>query len=259
MYYSTCIFHEKIGLDICTVATKIITQEDLPDYLLVAHEAGYNPGSQVSLISEFQVREHGCVVDSVSRHHWTSTDGKKGTQMFYPRDDFPIPLKLMKGLMGFNITEPTAEDITTLQHITITNDATWLPQTYVDDDLAISFPTVSTETNTAPTDLLKYFDPQDAGIVPIGSAVTIPLTNPYVNSLVVQAQAVSTWHRVNHKQLDPAKNPTIPGLQTIGCCQEDPGKHHTTGKDDCQVSTPPSCTSMLQMGQCPQATRNHLN
>ena len=54
---------KKSGLDICTVATKIITHGSLPDFILVAHETVYNPGSQVSLISEFQVREHGCVVD----------------------------------------------------------------------------------------------------------------------------------------------------------------------------------------------------
>jgi len=75
---------KKSGLDICTVATKIVTPNSSPNFILVAHETVYNPGSHVSLISEFQVREHGCVVDSVSRSHRISIHGDKGTQMFYP-------------------------------------------------------------------------------------------------------------------------------------------------------------------------------
>ena len=130
---------KKSGLDICTLATKIITPEGFPDYLLIANETVYNPGSQVSLISEFQVREHGCIVDSVSRSHRVSIKGDKGTQTFYPRDDLIISLKLMKGLMGFHIVEPTSEDITTLTHVIITGDNLWQPQSYIDDDSAIPF------------------------------------------------------------------------------------------------------------------------
>ena len=52
--------------------------------------------------------------------------------MFYPRDNLPIPLRLMKGLMGFQISEPTAEELTTLDHIPITNDAVWQPQSSID-------------------------------------------------------------------------------------------------------------------------------
>ena len=61
------------------------------------------------------------VVLWIQSHRATIT-GTKGTQTFYPKDDLPIHLKLMKGLMGFYISEPTAEDITTLTHVAITDD-----------------------------------------------------------------------------------------------------------------------------------------
>ena len=126
---------KKSGLDICTVATKFVTTGSSPDFILVAHETVYNPSSQVSLISEFQVRKHGCVVDSVSKSHCVSIQGDKGTQMFYPHDDLPIQLKLMKGLMGFTICEPNQTDLDQLEHVDITSDTIWQPHLSMDDDI----------------------------------------------------------------------------------------------------------------------------
>ena len=125
---------KKTGLDICTIATKFVTAAGCPDLILVANETVYNPDSSVSLVSEYQVRDYGCVVDSISKNHRASISGYKGTQSFYPRDDFPIPLKLMKGLMGCHICEPSKEDLTQLEQIIITVDSPWRPWLYSDDN-----------------------------------------------------------------------------------------------------------------------------
>ena len=73
---------------------------------------------------------------------------------------------------------------------------------HVEDPVAVPFPT-NLESLTAPRELLKYFDPQDSTMIPTGSTISVPLMNPYVNPSPVQVKAVSTWHRVNHKKLDP--------------------------------------------------------
>ena len=49
--------------------------------LLKVHEAPYNPQSPITLLSEYQIREYGLVVDSVARKH-KSAHGMSGTQSF---------------------------------------------------------------------------------------------------------------------------------------------------------------------------------
>ena len=49
--------------------------------LLKVHEAPYNPQSPITLLSEYQIRENGLVIDSVAKKH-KSSYGKQGTQSF---------------------------------------------------------------------------------------------------------------------------------------------------------------------------------
>ena len=49
--------------------------------LLKVHEAPYNPQSTITLLSEYQIREYGLVIDSVAKKH-KSSYGKQGTQCF---------------------------------------------------------------------------------------------------------------------------------------------------------------------------------
>ena len=188
---------KKSNLDICTLMTKVQPDPNKPAMILVAHEMVYNPGSNTTLISEFQVRNHGCVLDSVSKSHRLSLEGKYGTQTFYPRDDISVPLHLKKGLMGFYITAPTQEEVDTLEHITITSDNVWNPYTHTDDINGIDFQAQQVHSEPVkiynPTDLIQENNE-------IGEAVHCPLigVNP-----IVSAQAVSTWHRTDYKSLDP--------------------------------------------------------
>jgi len=47
--------------------------------LLKVNEAPYNPNSPITLLSEYQIREYGLVIDSVAKKH-KSSHGKQGTQ-----------------------------------------------------------------------------------------------------------------------------------------------------------------------------------
>jgi hypothetical protein len=62
------------------------------------------------LISEFQVRTHGLVLDSVHKDHNAGIDGRKGSQAFHLTDDKVIPLVMKGGLMTFENREPTQAD-----------------------------------------------------------------------------------------------------------------------------------------------------
>ena len=62
-----------------------------------------------------------------------------GTQTFYAADDCPIKVKVMRGLLGFHIQEPTNEELKTLKCIVITSEKQWIPKEHVDDDEAMDF------------------------------------------------------------------------------------------------------------------------
>ena len=190
---------KKSNLDICTLMTKVQPNPHKPAMILVAHEIVYNPGSNTTLISEFQVRNHGCILDSVSKSHRLSLEGKNGTQTFYPRDDIAIPLHLKKGLMGFYITAPTQEDIESLEHITITLDHVWNPYTHTDDVNGIEFQ--AQQVNSKAQDIQVY-DPSDVALPSkgIGKVAQCSLIGENPSILV---QAVSTWHTTDYKALDP--------------------------------------------------------
>ena len=215
-------------MDICTLITKVQPNPGHPGYILVAHESVYNPGNPISLLSEFQVRNHGCVIDSVSKHHHLNTSGEKGTQTFYPKDDVQIPLELMKGLMGFIISEPSHEDETNLPHITITSDHPWHPKHIADDDEAIAFTSTLSPSTTSTLygindvipeqDLLSY-DPSDANIhPPFGNHVECN----FLACSVLNSSTQASWHRTSFHTLDAKKTPTFSCLPPSGSCQEDP-------------------------------------
>ena len=56
-----------------TAYLKVKAHNGVP-VLLKINEAGYNAGSPITLLSEYQVREHGYIVDSVATKHKTSLD-----------------------------------------------------------------------------------------------------------------------------------------------------------------------------------------
>jgi len=60
--------------------------------LLRVHEAPYLENSPITLLSEYQIREHGLVIDSVATKHRT-IQGGYGTQSFYVTKELTIPFE----------------------------------------------------------------------------------------------------------------------------------------------------------------------
>jgi hypothetical protein len=92
-----------------------ITAVDLPNrqsLLLIIHEAIYNDTSNHSLLSEFQLREHGKLINSTCHRHG-------GTQKMiitesHHHDDITIPLELAGCMIHFKHRLPTKEEIMSL-------------------------------------------------------------------------------------------------------------------------------------------------
>ena len=226
---------KKDGLDICTLVTRYQQNSNSKPMLLVAHEMIYNPGSCISLLSEFQLREHSCVIDSVSRRHRKNVKGDLGTQSFYPRDDLEIPLKVMKGLLGFYIQEPTQEELDTLDRVKITSDQSWHPREFQDNDMAVDFHQYRTSrvikpeygpNDTIPAARLTYYDLSDEHISPIGVRVDI-LKFPATN-IVLRAQAILTYHHTRYPTLQPEQVQPFLAYRPLEVVRKDPGTYNAT-------------------------------
>jgi hypothetical protein len=59
----------KTGLPIVTGITKVTLPDRKGCILLQSHESVYNKGSQTTLLSEFQLRDRGCIVDNAFKGH----------------------------------------------------------------------------------------------------------------------------------------------------------------------------------------------
>jgi hypothetical protein len=127
---------KKKGLPIISGAIKV-RLDDNKSVILRVHQGVYNAGSRTTLISEFQVRNHGLILDSVSAKHRAHVDGDKGTQAFWLSDDQKLPLKVKGGLMTFAFCTPTWDDMEKMEIIDITTEIPWHPIMHSDDPLHI--------------------------------------------------------------------------------------------------------------------------
>ena len=81
------------------------------------------------MLSEYQVREYGIVVDSVATKHLT-TDGRQGTQTLYASSLVKCPLIDRGGLMGLRLYPFEEGDIDKYEIFTITSDEPWKPRSF---------------------------------------------------------------------------------------------------------------------------------
>jgi hypothetical protein len=106
-----------------------ITALDLPNgqsVLLVIHVSIYNEASNQSLLSEFQLREFGVIIDSKCHRHG-------GTQQIVIKDNnhsdsLVIPLDLAGCMVHFRHRLPISEEIASLKQYNLTQgDTPWNP------------------------------------------------------------------------------------------------------------------------------------
>jgi hypothetical protein len=78
---------------------KVMSQVHIPIVLQI-NEAPYNANSPVTLLSEYQARDYGTIIDSVSHCHKTIT-GSFGTQHRLVSPDVYVPFIERGGAYGF--------------------------------------------------------------------------------------------------------------------------------------------------------------
>jgi hypothetical protein len=110
--------------------------------LLRVNKAAFKKESALTLISEFQACEHGCVIDSVASMHKTSHDNMYGTQTFQPTAGISIPLLSRAELMSFKIHAPSMDDLNKLRIVDITSNKRWTPMLHTTES-ALTTPFVA--------------------------------------------------------------------------------------------------------------------
>jgi hypothetical protein len=150
-----------------------ITALDLPNgqsVLLLVHEGIYNETSNHSLLSEFQLRDFGIVVDSICHSHG-------GAQQMIIKDSndsgsLTISLDLAVSIVHFKHRLPTAEDMSSLKQYCLTHgDTPWNPSSF-SDQMADKFcqQVINTESYNTCLDpstrcqTLSFYDPSDSQI-----------------------------------------------------------------------------------------------
>ena len=99
--------------------------------ILKIHEAPYIESNPIMLISEYQVREYGLVIDSTSKRH-KAPNGQYGTQRFNISEDVHIPFVDRGGLMGFEVLHWEKDAVEKYEVFEITQDSLWRPQVFME-------------------------------------------------------------------------------------------------------------------------------
>ena len=116
----------KKDLRICSAET-ILEHPSGNKYLLRIHQAVYNPSANDSLLSEYQLSEAGCQIDSKPMTH-QFPNGEKGTQSFkLPEIEDIFIFDISSCLATLIHRVPTLEESETLDPIDITNLQNWEP------------------------------------------------------------------------------------------------------------------------------------
>ena len=94
-----------------------------------------------SLLSNYEMREAGVIVDDVSKNHFRDTDMNKGTQSIHFLNDdkkikFTVNLVVRAALMTFECSKPTLEEYYKLPVVDIGCE-NWNPQRHRDDNNAL--------------------------------------------------------------------------------------------------------------------------
>ena len=116
-------------VSIVTGLIKVLTSPQQIPVILRVHQAPYNPDSPITLLSEYQIREHGYVIDSVAKKHRTGFKAY-GTQTFYLNEVVSIPFEDRGGLMGFEILPYEEGDKERYDVFDITSPEKWTPQRF---------------------------------------------------------------------------------------------------------------------------------
>ena len=171
--------------------------------ILKVNEAPYNPSSPITLLSEYQIREYGLIIDSVAKKHYSAPD-TKGKQLFQVNKWVHINYEDRGGLMGFELLPFEKDDEETYEVITITSLDKWIPHRFQNSyDMIESY-----DPNDLKSEQETYDYPARLNHVSILKSnqdnlvenFEVELSDPLIDT---QICATTTWHRVIYKEINP--------------------------------------------------------
>ena len=117
---------KKKNLQLCTADT-ILEHPTLGNVLLQIHQVIHNPDAPHTLLSEYQLSEHGYLIDDKSTHH-KYPNGNYGTQSFkLPYGEHTWKFDINNCLMSLPHRAPDLEELEVLTPIEITSQNHWCP------------------------------------------------------------------------------------------------------------------------------------
>jgi hypothetical protein len=122
----------KPQVPIITGLLKVMSHVNIP-ILLRVHQAPYLKECPVTLLSEYQIREFGLVIDSCSKKHQLTPDRRYGTQSFYVSEDVHIHFEDRGGLMGIQLLDIEDTDEEQYDIFDITAKQLWIPCRFRED------------------------------------------------------------------------------------------------------------------------------
>lgn len=124
----------KFGLPIVQAVT-MMQHPDQTWTMIRAPEAIFNKEASMTLLSEYQCRDAGCVIDTVSNNH-RHRDGSLGSQSFEPNPDACFTFERFGALMSLRIRKPTMAEYASWKDkaIPVCSEGPWKPSDHFEND-----------------------------------------------------------------------------------------------------------------------------
>ena len=120
------------------IACAVYTMTDDKEVLVIINEAILNADSPSTLMSEYQTREAGNMVDSVSKCHlhWDGTPGHQAMKFVCAADtkdpEVIIDFSIQSALSTMMHRLPTEDDLQTMPRYFATPAGIWVPKSQID-------------------------------------------------------------------------------------------------------------------------------
>ena len=101
--------NKKLGLPIVTAVTKNVNNEGETIFLRAKHLI-YNASSHHTLLSTYQMRELGIIVDDIPKRHLRDTSTYGTHSITFPKSRHVIPLSTKSAIPSFTVTKPTLSE-----------------------------------------------------------------------------------------------------------------------------------------------------
>lgn len=204
---------EKFPLVTALIKATSSTEGGYP-VLLKVHEAPYNANSPITLLSEYQIREYGLIIDSIAMWHHTGLN-TTDTLHFLVNSHVHINFKGLEGggLMGIKILPIDKEDQDLYDVITITSTERWRPHRFAqtdpkpyyydpndqDNQNEASYPAM---VNHLQTPLEVGLDTGEDSLNNMSEEDSMTTMCDYQPFVETQVLATATWHKIIYQEID---------------------------------------------------------